>query len=131
MVKCLQYLLRNAGYQGIAVDGKFGKQTLWFVMQFQKAHGLKVDGYVGGQTWMKLIQPVQMGDGGDAVRAVQLMVGDKMPINGKFGPATKAAVVAYQKDYNENFVAKWTWRLKEDGIVGPQTWNALLSSYDD
>lgn len=131
MVKCLQYLLRDAGYQGIAVDGKFGKQTRWYVMQFQRAHGLKVDGYVGGQTWKKLIRPVQLGDSGDVVRAVQLMVGDKLPIDGKFGPATREAVIAYQKDYNEHFVAKAAWRLEEDGIVGPLTWNALLSSYDD
>lgn len=39
------------------------------------------------------------------------------PIDGDFGPLTKAAVVAYQKKY----------RLTVDGIVGPQTWGKMLS----
>lgn len=38
------------------------------------------------------------------------------PIDGDFGPRTKAAVVAYQKKY----------RLTVDGIVGPQTWGKML-----
>lgn len=37
------------------------------------------------------------------------------PIDGNFGPQTKAAVIAFQKSKG----------LMPDGIVGPDTWNAL------
>ncbi|RJS18758.1 hypothetical protein DRW03_24150 [Corallococcus sp. H22C18031201] len=37
------------------------------------------------------------------------------PLDGKFGPKTKAAVVGFQKAH----------RLTQDGIVGPKTWGAL------
>lgn len=45
MVKKLQARLQ------IAVDGKFGPATESAVKNWQKAHGLKVDGIVGPQTW--------------------------------------------------------------------------------
>lgn len=39
---------------GITADGKFGKGTRQAVMDFQKKHGLKVDGIVGHETMSKI-----------------------------------------------------------------------------
>lgn len=39
---------------GASPDGKFGQQTRQRVMDFQKRHGLKVDGVVGHQTALAL-----------------------------------------------------------------------------
>lgn len=40
---------------GVAVDGLFGKNTDAAVRNFQKAHGLVVDGCVGINTWKKIL----------------------------------------------------------------------------
>ena len=42
-------------------------------------------------------------------------------ITGYFGSATKAAVLAFQRQFG----------LTPDGVVGPQTWDRLLDVYDD
>ncbi len=42
-------------------------------------------------------------------------------ITGYFGPATKAAVTAFQRKFG----------LTADGVVGPETWRELLRVYDD
>jgi hypothetical protein len=49
------------------------------------------------------------------VRVVQLVVG--VTADGKFGPATEAAVKAFQAAHG----------LAQDGIVGPDTWGALVN----
>lgn len=49
----LQKLLCGAGC-AVAPDGKFGKQTIAAVWQFQLDHGLTADGVVGRQTWQAL-----------------------------------------------------------------------------
>ena len=50
----IQTALKNAGlYQG-SVDGKLGPASKRAVSAFQAAHGLKVDGKVGPQTWAAL-----------------------------------------------------------------------------
>ena len=41
-------------------------------------------------------------------------------IDGKFGPATKKAVIAFQKDHN----------LTPDGVIGPRTWEKLATTDD-
>ena len=57
--------------------------------------------------------------GGD-VKKLQLLLnaeGESLDVDGSFGPATDAAVRAFQK----------THRLETDGSVGPKTWGTLLS----
>jgi peptidoglycan hydrolase-like protein with peptidoglycan-binding domain len=54
-----------------------------------------------------------MGDGGDDVKTLQSALG--IAADGDFGPATKAAVLAFQKKQ----------KLYADGIVGSATWAAL------
>jgi peptidoglycan hydrolase-like protein with peptidoglycan-binding domain len=58
---------------------------------------------------------LRMGDRGPAVLHLQELLG--LELDGQFGPTTKAAVVAFQVSRE----------LHDDGIVGQQTWNALIA----
>lgn len=49
-VRCLQIALDAAGVEAGPVDGYFGPVTRAAVAQYQAAHGLVVDGWVGSQT---------------------------------------------------------------------------------
>jgi zinc D-Ala-D-Ala carboxypeptidase len=121
-VFAIQYLLRAWGYS-LSADGKFGPQTLSAVKGFQGAKGLATDGIVGPNTWTALIQghTVKMGSSGDDVRAVQHLLrnahGYDIAVDGIFGSKTQAAVTGFQKSRG----------LAVDGIVGPQTWKALVA----
>jgi peptidoglycan hydrolase-like protein with peptidoglycan-binding domain len=129
-VQSLQYLLRARGHS-VVVDGIFGPATDAAVRAFQRQRGLAVDGIVGPNTWRALVITVRQGSTGDAVRAVQEefqyrnLSGDPSQgpqVDGIFGPRTDAAVRDFQ------------WAVKQDvpsvtvdGIVGPVTWQALVS----
>src|SRR5689334_21496574 len=57
-------------------------------------------------------------DKADRVRELQELLGCwgfELPVNGRFGPLTESAVIAFQK-------AKG---LGAGGVVGPETWKAL------
>lgn len=58
---------------------------------------------------------------------------DPGPIDGIYGPRTKAAVLRFQKDCNKNMrstgEACASAKLLEDGIVGKYTWKALKATY--
>lgn len=56
-VKALQALLIGYGYScgWSGVDGSFGGSTDKAVRNYQKDHGLEVDGSVGAKTWNKLL----------------------------------------------------------------------------
>ncbi len=49
-VSLVQTLLKEAGFDPGKSDGKMGRKTKAAVMEFQKAHKVKVDGKVGYQT---------------------------------------------------------------------------------
>ncbi|GHU92912.1 hypothetical protein FACS1894208_01110 [Clostridia bacterium] len=53
-VKECQTALNKFRYK-LAVDGSFGPATDAAVRDFQRGHGLKVDGYVGTKTWAVLL----------------------------------------------------------------------------
>jgi peptidoglycan hydrolase-like protein with peptidoglycan-binding domain len=130
-VPSLQYHLRARG-KTVTVDGDFGPQTEAAVRAFQKERKLTVDGTVGPQTWPALVTTVRRNDRGDAVRSVQEefqfrnQSGDpnNAPlVDGEFGPKTEAAVRNWQqflRDHDEPAMAV-------DGIVGPMTWQSLIS----
>ena len=140
------------------VSGVFDAATRNAVIVFQQIFGLAVDGVVGKQTWYKLkyiyngvknlseiysegliISEVErvfsnvlrQGDRGIAVRTIQYYLNfigqfnDSLTIDiaedGIFGPATKRAVEAFQRYYG----------LTVDGIVGRNTWNAVIEAYND
>lgn len=121
-VRTIQYLL-NAQGASLTVDGIFGPLTTAATQQFQSSHGLGVDGIVGNQTWPALIVQVASGANGPAVRAVQSQanarIANLLVVDGAFGPKTDSVVRAFQGAIG----------LVADGIVGPLTWNALVSGY--
>ena len=129
-VRTLQDLLRERGYS-IAVDGIFGPLTDQAVRAFQQATNLGVDGIVGPLTWGALIVTVRRGSAGDAVRGVQEefqfrnLSGDPskgLVVDGIFGPQTNAAVAGFQRALHADIPS-----VRVDGIVGPMTWQALVS----
>jgi peptidoglycan hydrolase-like protein with peptidoglycan-binding domain len=129
-VQTLQYLLRARGHN-LTVDGIFGPATAAAVRAFQQQEGLVVDGIVGPATWSALIITVRQGGQGDAVRGVQEefqfrnLSGDPnqgLQVDGIFGPQTDAAVRGFQQALHQD-----TPSVAVDGIVGPVTWQALVS----
>lgn len=129
-VKTLQYLLREHGH-GVVVDGVFGPQTETAVKAFQASRGLAADGIVGPITWAALVVQVRQGGQGDAVKAVQEefqfrnLSGDPTngpQVDGIFGPVTDASVRGFQQALSLDIPS-----VKVDGIVGPVTWQALVS----
>ncbi len=117
-VKSVQYLLRSRGYT-VAADGNFGPGTETAVKNFQTSRSLTADGVVGAQTWESLISTVRLASTGDAVRAVQSQLASKgygVAVDGNFGPGTETAVKSFQSSRG----------LGADGVVGPDTWSALV-----
>jgi len=118
-VTTVQYLLRHHGHT-VGVDGSFGPATQSTVVSFQSARGLAADGVVGPQTWPHLVVEVREGASGDAVRAAQTQLnryGAGLTVDGAFGARTTAAARAFQSAHG----------LAADGVVGPQTWQTLVS----
>ena len=62
-VAVMQHLLKRTGIT-VATDGVFGPRTNDAVRNFQKSHGLAVDGIVGLETWprLKSNEPLQILD---------------------------------------------------------------------
>jgi len=128
-VRRAQRALRRTPDLGLAVDGIFGPQTEESVKIFQEGGQLIVDGVVGPQTWAALpdgapMPTLQEGSTGEAVRSLQSLLDNGQgqwntgpgPVDGDFGPLTKASVEALQ-----------AWGgVTVDGIVGDQTWAVSL-----
>lgn len=131
-VTALQYLLRGArdAWRTLAADGVYGPRTEEIVRAFQGFTGIPVDGVVGPVTWGKLTDgttigsTVRSGSTGDYVRAAQtelLKHGEltgPAQVDGTFGPATDAATRHFQSRTG----------LGVDGVVGPLTWQKLIST---
>lgn len=135
---------------GVDQDGVFGSKTEAAVRQWQSNLNIPADGVWGPQTEQAThdlfvflsnldavqqiapdnaffdaindatTQVLQQGSSGGAVRILQLGlngIGYPLVGDGVFGSMTNSAVRRFQSDRG----------LRVDGIVGPQTWNALLS----
>lgn len=130
-VVALQEALNAAGYE-LDVDGSFGDNTEAAVIAFQRENRLAADGVVGPNTWAALgiethshhnkrssdVVYLERGSRGDAVRVLQSALvgaGYELDVDGAFGDDTDAAVRAFQEEND----------LDADGVVGPNTWNAL------
>jgi peptidoglycan hydrolase-like protein with peptidoglycan-binding domain len=144
-VRALQQALTDAGYE-LEVDGDFGAETERAVRKFQRANELEVDGVVGAATWEALeasaededeeedededededgedevdMPTIERGARGAAVVSLQqALVGldYELEVDGDFGAATERAVRKFQR----------ASELEVDGIVGSETWQALLA----
>ncbi|WP_245687407.1 glycoside hydrolase domain-containing protein, partial [Streptacidiphilus griseoplanus] len=124
LVSAAQCRLQGLGYLSGAVDGIFGPVTASAVQSFQSGRALPATGAVDSHTWTALLAAgtrptLQSGStGADVMRLQRALIaarGQTLTIDGDFGPATTAAVKAYQS-------AKG---LSADGIVGSLTWTAL------
>ena len=127
-IRTLQFLLRARGHH-VAVDGIFGPQTESAVRAFQTGKGLASNGIVNPQTWAALIVQVKRGSSGDAVRGVQEEFqfragepGKGLQVDGIFGPQTDSTVRGFQHALSLDISS-----VAVDGIVGPITWQALIS----
>jgi peptidoglycan hydrolase-like protein with peptidoglycan-binding domain len=109
-VVALQRRLRALGYRPGPVDGLYGPRTEAAVQRLQRDRGIPVDGIVGAQTRRALrveAPPLAPGagygrPGGSAeVRAVQRRLralGHRPgPVDGLYGPRTRAAVERFQR----------------------------------
>jgi peptidoglycan hydrolase-like protein with peptidoglycan-binding domain len=130
-VKQAQRALRRSPDTTLEVDGEFGPLTETSTKEFQQREGLPVTGIVDESTWKALpdgnpMPVLQEGSKGDVVRSLQTVLTkgafglwEKTPqgVDGIFGANTAASVRAFQ-----------TWaRIKVDGVVGPETWNAATA----
>lgn len=115
-----QYLLRHQG-QTLSVNGSFDAATEAAAANFQRERSLSADGLVGEQTWQALTTTVRKGDSNNAVRALQdqlqYQYGYGISVTGDFGDTTLARVQSFQ---TANC-------LSADGVVGPDTWAALVT----
>lgn len=130
-----QKLLDDLGYPTMA-DGWYGAKTAESVKSFQKDNLMQVTGEVDLVTLgamqeelsrrevakKKLITGtfLKYGDSGFWVTKIQTALNEqganpKLVVDGQFGRATKKAVIAFQSKK----------KLEADGIVGPQTFEAL------
>ena len=124
-VKEVQQLLKKLGYLNGAVDGKYGNETKATAMIFQSYEGLDVDGKIGNESYKALQQTdrkfsaLKKGNNGNAVKVMQtylIKLGYLKDVaDGKFGAATEAALIRFQRDNN----------LEVDGVAGINTLSKL------
>jgi peptidoglycan hydrolase-like protein with peptidoglycan-binding domain/DNA invertase Pin-like site-specific DNA recombinase len=110
-VRVVQRTLRRLGWQPGPVDGLYGPRTEAGVTRFQAAAKVAPDGIVGPRTRQALTratkEPLRRGagfaqpDGSPRVRALQVRLQRHGlrpgPVDGLFGPRTKAAVERLQR----------------------------------
>ena len=138
-VAAVQCFLYHDGFGFLSlddIDGFFDTDMEAAVIEFQEANDLEPDGIVGSETQQALRQNVledgdrptlSRGSTDPAVVSLQtalLQAGyleEMGDIDGQFGPRTEAAAIAFQQDNN----------LTADGIVGPNTWQALAAAVQE
>lgn len=117
-VAAVQELLTDRGHW-TKVDGIYGPRTAASVRAFQRNHRLTATGAMTAGTYERLLPTVSRGDRGREVRAVQRLLkatGERLVVDGIFGPRTRNAVMRYQHRTS----------LNADGVVGRYTWSDLL-----
>lgn len=126
-VKAVQERLMELGYMDVDEPTEtFGSVTKEAVEVFQRRHGLTVDGYIGEETYDRLMRAdalpymATVGDEGTDIEELQkrLVELDYMKhATGYFGDETETAVKEFQENNN----------LSVDGMIGVNTKEALYS----
>lgn len=125
-------------------DGKYGANMRDATRRFQHLFAMSADGQLGQMSWNKIVDvknsvnsravpgvlypypgaTLRRGSSGDAVRFIQSELNKVdnagLTVDGQFGARTESAVEAFQQRSG----------LKADGIVGSQTWAALMTAYN-
>jgi N-acetylmuramoyl-L-alanine amidase len=127
----VQARLRSLGMTLDDEWGSFGSSTKEAVRAFQQQRGILVDGVVGPETWLELVEaswrlgdrvlylkhPAMRGDDVATLQARLSALGfDAGRDDGIFGKKADTAVRAFQKEYD----------VQEDGIFGPGSHAALV-----
>ena len=101
----------------------YGPDVVKLVEDFQRHHGLAVDGKVGPRTWGPLLEVVKPGETGPFVRVLQvtlivrgLIRDNAANHDGDYGTATQGVVRQFQRLAG----------LGVDAKVGPRTWTILI-----
>ncbi len=132
------YVIQLQAKLGIKADGDFGPLTEKAIRDFQKSHGLVIDGLVGKNTWNTLFRDaapakpsvatvaipnypglLKRGSKGNSVKLMQQRLKDggmNITVDGEFGSATERAVRDFQQFKH----------LKVDALVGTATWKAIF-----
>ncbi len=137
-VTLLQQLLKINNYFPGSSTGVYGSDTTLWVKNYQKDNNLKVTGIATNETWellYKMTTPasneksiiskpiLQIGDEGNDVREVQIILKDLLyyagDINGVFDETLYKSVQSFQ----------YINKLVPEGVVGPDTWSALIDLY--
>jgi hypothetical protein len=122
MVRVAEQLLADRGYRPGAVDERFTSDTAVAAKRFQAEVDLPRSGDVDAATWGAMTPFLSSGDHGTSVRALQTGLhragAFSGAVDGRFDKATFSAVVALQR----------AARLPTDGLVGPNTWQALATT---
>jgi peptidoglycan hydrolase-like protein with peptidoglycan-binding domain len=126
-VQALQVELQMIHDYSGALDGQYGPETAAAVTLFEQQGGLAQDGVAGPAVLGRIVASVaktapllQDGAQGAVVKDLQGLLqadGISLSIDGQFGPATDAAVKVLQTRRG----------LTADGVVGPETWQALFA----
>ena len=119
-VTAAQYLVRHR--TGIDhVTGVFDGETADGIRQFEATlPAVPDDGILGPLTWSELVVTLQQGMESDAVRAVQTLYnneGAELVVDGRFGPRTLEAAIAFEQDHG----------MHVDGIVDDDVWKLLVA----
>lgn len=123
----IQLLLGEHGYGLEHYTWIYESETERTVFAFQRDENLSVDGIVGPETWGALTSTVSRGVGMSGawswtVAGVQQQLitthGYDIAYDGRFGLETETTVRDFQASRN----------LSVDGIVGPNTWLALVET---
>ncbi|MBF0385691.1 MAG: peptidoglycan-binding protein [Candidatus Omnitrophica bacterium] len=123
-VEEIQALLKLYGYSPGKADGIMGPSTREAIAKFQMDQGLEVTRTVDSLTWEKLEYFVKKGlvsaEGLNVRLVQQLLFENGYPldkIDGKIGPRTTQAIIAFQKKNS----------LKPDGKIGYKTLQRLAA----
>eukprot|EP01045_Picozoa_sp_COSAG04_P014303 COSAG04_NODE_1062_length_8500_cov_11.838353_6_plen_250_part_00 len=125
-----KYLAVKGLYEG-AIDGSIGEMTQKAVMRFQRAHGLQVDGVIGGNTKRRIHE--------ETVGLQQFLAAGKKgrfegTSDGIMGVNTTRAIRDYQRDngllidgiIGENTQRHMDYPFRKPGVRNPQTQRPIV-----